>query len=654
MNTNIGYMYDVSIVIVNYNVRDLVDNCISSIYSANNKNHKIEIFFVDNNSIDGSVKYIKEKYPEVKAISNDRNIGFSKANNIALKQASGKYILILNPDTVLEEGTFSKMIDFCEQNKDTGAVTSKLILSNGKLDSACKRSFPTFPVALPRIFGLSKLFPKSKIFGKYNLTYLDENKTYEVDSICGAFMFIPKKILDVTGFFDEDYFMYGEDLDLCFKIKKNGFKVYYYPEVTTIHYKGESTRKTHLSYVNNFYGAMRIFIQKNFTGVPRILSLVAQFGIYNRSFFGYIKRILRILLFPLIDAVIIYLSLVASVYIRFNIFPNKWYLLIISIYVLIWLSLLALFGLYIVKNRFSIKRTFNAIISGFFINSSITYFFNQYAYSREVILTSTVLSLLIMILWRGIVNISVFFKKKNIMLHKIDLLVVGDKELNQDIEEKLVSKYNVLFFNRISSKKTLSELEEIIQINNIKEVIFSGNYFSNQEILSLMWNFREKNLHFKILPTGKELILSKLHSNLEDISLIEIEYNINNKMNIFLKRVFDLSISLILLIVIYPFVFLYSILSRNRSSRNVSKLMLLPKVFIGKYSLVGIPLWLEAKNNEYLGKKGLTGLIQVNQYKGITGEELEIYSLFYAKNQSLMLDIEILLKTVFSIFKNIN
>jgi GT2 family glycosyltransferase len=654
MNTNIGYMYDVSIVIVNYNVRDLVDNCISSIYSANNKNHKIEIFFVDNNSIDGSVKYIKEKYPEVKAISNDRNIGFSKANNIALKQASGKYILILNPDTVLEEGTFSKMIDFCEQNKDTGAVTSKLILSNGKLDSACKRSFPTFPVALPRIFGLSKLFPKSKIFGKYNLTYLDENKTYEVDSICGAFMFIPKEILDITGFFDEDYFMYGEDLDLCFKIKKNGFKVYYYPEVTTIHYKGESTRKTHLSYVNNFYGAMRIFIQKNFTGVPRILSLVAQFGIYNRSFFGYIKRILRILLFPLIDAVIIYLSLVASVYIRFNIFPNKGYLLIISIYVLIWLSLLTLFGLYNVKNHFSIKRTFNAIISGFFINSSITYFFNQYAYSREVILTSTVLSLLIMILWRGIVNISVFFKKKNIMLHKIDLLVVGDKELNQDIEEKLVSKYNVLFFNRIASKKTLSELEEIIQINNIKEVIFSGDYFSNQEILSLMWNFREKNLHFKILPTGKELILSKLHSNLEDISLIEIEYNINNKINIFLKRVFDLSISLILLIVIYPFVFLYSILSRNRSSRNVSKLMLLPKVFIGKYSLVGIPLWLEAKNNEYLGKKGLTGLIQVNQYKGITGEELEIYSLFYAKNQSLMLDIEILLKTVFSIFKNIN
>jgi lipopolysaccharide/colanic/teichoic acid biosynthesis glycosyltransferase len=256
-----------------------------------------------------------------------------------------------------------------------------------------------------------------------------------------------------------------------------------------------------------------------------------------------------------------------------------------------------------------------------------------------------------MILWRGSVNIVMFFKMKNIMLNKIDLLVVGDKELNQDIEEKLVTKYNVLFFNQIASKKTLSKLEEIIQIKNIKEVIFSGDYFSNQEILSLMWKFRQKNLHFKILPTGKELILSKLHSNLDDISLIEIEYNINNKLNIFLKRIFDLSVSAILLIFVYPFVLFYSLITRNRLSKHTTKLMFLPQVFTGKLSLVGMPFWVETKNNEYLGKKGLTGLIQVNQYKGISEEELQNYNLFYAKNQSLMLDIEILLKTVFSIFK---
>lgn len=213
-------MADISVVIVNYNVKDLAENCISSVYKANDGKYDIEIFFVDNNSIDGSAEYISEKFPGINVISNGRNIGFSKANNIALRKAAGKYILILNPDTLLEEGTFEKLIAFTENNQNTGAVTSKLILANGKLDSACRRSFPTPSVAIPRILGLSKLFPSSKIFGKYNLTYLDENKTYEVDAICGAFMFIPKKILDESGLFDEDYFMYGEDLDLCFRIKK--------------------------------------------------------------------------------------------------------------------------------------------------------------------------------------------------------------------------------------------------------------------------------------------------------------------------------------------------------------------------------------------------------------------------------------------------
>ncbi|MCY7361808.1 MAG: glycosyltransferase family 2 protein, partial [Ignavibacteria bacterium] len=163
-------MADVSVVIVNYNVKDLADNCIASIYKANDNKYKLEIFFVDNNSIDGSSEHISNKYPEVIIISNDKNIGFSKANNIALKRAQGKYLLILNPDTILEEGTFERLITFAEKDINTGAVTSKLILANGQLDSACRRSFPTPSVALPRIFGLSKLFPKSKIFGKYNLS----------------------------------------------------------------------------------------------------------------------------------------------------------------------------------------------------------------------------------------------------------------------------------------------------------------------------------------------------------------------------------------------------------------------------------------------------------------------------------------------------
>lgn len=446
-------MTDVSVIIVNYNVKDLVDNCITSVYKANAGKYNIEVFFVDNNSIDGSPEFISRKYPEVITILNDKNIGFSKANNLALKRAKGKYLLILNPDTVLEEGTFDKLIDFCEKYGDAGAVTSKLILANGKLDSACRRSFPTPSVAIPRILGLSKLFPKSRHFAKYNLTYLDENNLSEVDAICGAFMFIPKSVLDKTGFFDEDYFMYGEDLDLCFRIKKSGYKIYYFPEVTTIHFKGESTRKTNLSYVNNFYGAMKIFVRKNFTGAPRILSVLLQTGIYGRSVVSYVKRFFKYIIFPFTDIILLYLSFILSVKIRFDIFPNPGYMFIISVYILVWFILLSLLGLYTKRNFLSIKKTFNAVIVGFFVNSSITYFFKEYAFSRGVILSSTVFALMFLILWRSVIRLYIFFVSKNILLKKINLLVVGKEKMSQNVEDKLNSKYNIIHFDDTAVRK---------------------------------------------------------------------------------------------------------------------------------------------------------------------------------------------------------
>jgi len=643
---------DISVVIVNYNVRDLTDNCIASIYKANNGKYDIEIFLVDNNSIDGSAVFIKEKYPEVCVIANDSNLGFSKANNLALRKSKGKYILILNPDTVLEEGTFEKMISFCGKDEQTGAVTSKLILANGKLDSACRRSFPTPSVAIPRMLGLSKLFPGSKFFGKYNLTYLDENQTYEVDAICGAFMFIPGHVLDKAGLFDEDYFMYGEDLDLCFRIRKLGYKIFYYPEVTTIHFKGESTKKTNLSYVNNFYGAMNIFVKKNFTGVPRILSLVLQFGIFWRSVFSYVKRFIKYFLFPLIDIILLYSSLILSVRFRFGIFPNKDYMFIISVYVLIWVLLLAIFGLYTRKNFLSIRKTFNALIAGFFINSSITYFFNEYAFSRGVILSSTILSLIFLISVRGGYSAYLFFVSKNILLNKVNLLIVGKQKLNQNAEDKLNAKYNILHFEEIAKKGNITELEEIIQINKINEVVFAGDYFANQDILNLMWNFRNRNVSFKIIPTGKELILSKLNMrSFDEINLVEIEYNINNKLNIFLKRAFDLVLSFLLLISVYPVLILFVKVFNKKLSKHFSKLLLLPEVFKGKLSFVGYPVWFEAQKIQS-GKKGLTGLIQLNMNDRISDEEIDNLNLYYAKNQSLVLDVEILLKSFFSFFKN--
>lgn len=644
-------MIDVSIVIVNYNVKDLVDNCIASIYKSNTANHSLEIFLVDNNSIDGSASFISEKYPEVIVIENDENVGFSKANNLALRRVKGNYVLVLNPDTILEEGTFTKMIRFCEDNVNAGAVTSKLILANGQLDSACKRSFPTPGVAIPRMLGLSGLFPKSKLFGKYNLTYLDENQTHKVDAICGAFMFIPKKVLDKAGLFDEEYFMYGEDLDLCFRINKNGYDIFYYPDVTTIHLKGASTKKTNISYVNNFYGAMDIFVRKNFTGVPKLLSVFIRFGILFRSSISYFKRAFGFFLFPLIDFVFVFLGLYFSVYLRFGFFPAGDYLFIISIYVVTMMTLLMLFGNYNFRKHLSPVKAFNAILTSFFVNSSITYFFNEYAFSRGVILISTVISIFTLIGWRSIFIMYNFFKSKNILLNKVNLLVVGNKELTQDIEEKLLSKYNIIHFNDISEKRTINDLRETIIINDIHEVVFSDDKFSNQEILSTISSFKNRNVQFKIVPSGKELILSKLQSNIDDISLIEIEYNINNKLNIFLKRIFDFFLSLVLIFTIYPFILIYGKILKKPLGRHTSKLLDLPKVFSGKMSFVGAPEWYRTREKEYLGKRGLTGLIQINYYDGMSDTEMSNYNVFYAKNQTLMLDVEILLKTFFSFLR---
>lgn len=642
-------MTDVSIIIVNYNVRDLVDNCIASIYKSNNASHNIEIFLVDNNSVDGSAEHIEIAYPDVRVIRNDKNLGFSKANNIAIKQATGKYVLILNPDTVLEEGTFGKLIDFAESHENTGAVTSKLILGSGKLDPACKRSFPKLSVALPRILGLSKIFPKSRFFGKYNLTYLDENETAEVEAICGAFMFIPKKVLDETGYFDEDYFMYGEDLDLCYRIKKKGYKIFYFPSVTTIHFKGESTRKTRFSYVNNFYGAMRIFVRKNFEHSSKLLLFLLQVGIYYRSLLSYLKRASRILLPVFIDTVFLFISFILSVYTRFHIFPNSSYRFIITVYVIIWLISLTLYGVYTNRFRFSLIKTFNAVFIGLFVNSSITYFFNEYAYSREVILRSTISAIILLLGWRSAVNIYRFIVGKNILLRKINLLIVGSRKLNEELEEKFLSKYNIIYFNR--TEYNYEEIKETIIIQNINEVVFSGDVLSNEGVLKLMWTFRQKNIKFKIVPSGNELILSKLRGDLENPSLIEIEYNINNKLNIFSKRLFDFLLSTVLLVTAYPVLLLFGLLFGKKESRLVRKIALIPYVWTGRYSFVGVPVWYEEYDTEYLGKRGITGLLQLHIDGNRTKDEENKYLLYYAKNQSLQLDIEILLKSLIKNYK---
>lgn len=251
-----------SVIILNYNVRYFLEQCVLSVQEAI-ADLDAEIIVVDNNSSDDSCLMIKTRFPEVKLIENKENFGFPKGNNIGVEQASGKYICILNPDTVVAEDTFIKILAFAEEKQNLGIIGCKLIDGTGEFLPESKRGVPTPWVAFTKIFGLYKLFPKSKLFNRYYAQHLNENQTGKVDILVGAFMFLEKDLYQKLNGFDEECFMYADDIDLSYRallLKKDNF---YFHETTVLHYKGESTIKDEL-YMKRFQEAMNFFYQKHF------------------------------------------------------------------------------------------------------------------------------------------------------------------------------------------------------------------------------------------------------------------------------------------------------------------------------------------------------------------------------------------------------
>lgn len=240
-------MKDLSVIIVSYNTKDFLKNCLLSIIQNAPKKIDFEIIVIDNHSTDGSLDLIEKEFPNVILIRNEENLGFSKANNIGVRNSKGKYVLFLNSDTIVYPKTLEKMVEFMEKHKEVGAATCKVVMPNGRLDDACHRGFPTPWNAFCHFFGLSKLFPNSKLFSGYSLDHMDYSKTHEIDACAGAFMVVRRKAGDEIEWWDEDFFWYGEDLDFCYRLKekampagRQGWKVYFVPNVSILHYKGVS------------------------------------------------------------------------------------------------------------------------------------------------------------------------------------------------------------------------------------------------------------------------------------------------------------------------------------------------------------------------------------------------------------------------------
>ncbi|MFC1509619.1 glycosyltransferase [Candidatus Omnitrophota bacterium] len=381
---------DISVVIVSYNVSSFLDQALTTLEdSARGIEH--EIFVVDNASSDDSVAMVKSKHPSAFVIENKDNVGFARANNQALKKVSGRFVLLLNPDTVLMKDTLKTMIDFFESNPETGAAGCKVINPDGSLQLACRRGFPTPGVAFFKMVGLSNLFPKSKTFGAYNLTYLDPEAVAEVDAVSGSFLMLKREVLDKVGFLDEDFFMYGEDLDFCYRIKQAGWKIHYVPFTEIIHFKGESTKTVPtMKSIHTFYDAMQIFVKKHYSNnsamfLPRKLLMA---GIYTRMAWVFGLNLMKQVRQPLIDLLLLNFSLILGIIMRFGIslqsapdYTQVQWVSVFVVYSVLYMTTFSFVGMY-QRYRGSAERALLGVFAGFLFNIFIVNFIQAYNFSR--------------------------------------------------------------------------------------------------------------------------------------------------------------------------------------------------------------------------------------------------------------------------------
>ena len=657
-NIKLGNNLDVSVIIVNYNVKEFVQNLLHSLEKAT-RSIKAEIIIVDNASDDGSVELIREKFPYVKLVASKENLGFGRANNVGFQMAQGKYLFILNPDTLVQEDTLEKLISFFERTPDAGMIGCKILNPDGTLQLSCRRGFPSPWTSFCKVTGLSSLFPKSRLFAKYNLTYLDEDQISEVDALSGSCMLMRKDVYDKIGGFDEQFFMYGEDLDLCYRVQKAGFKVYYVPETKIIHYKGESTKRSSLDETKVFYGAMSLFVKKHFSS-SFLLELLLRSAINFTRFLAFLAAGKLTLISVIADFLCfdVTLYLAQKLYYSSGIwhgFPRESLKIVYTIPALLYVLTAAVLGVY-KKDRISISKNLSAIFFGFILLSALTFFVKHYAYSRAVIIFTFILLLFTMTLWRLIVKYFLRLGIKGKDTSKTVSVVIGTKNSAVEIAKKLKSKhiryYSVAGLISLTRKEigtklenfevigSIETLKKIIKEKRINEVIFSSDDLSYMQIMEVVSACQSENVEFKLAGNNLDFIVGKTSvSLLDDVPLIGINYNISYPTQKFIKRVLDTLLSLLILIFVYPVVKFAGIFNKTESdlSRFVSQT---PKVLSGSNSFVG-PQNPSRNTNLYLGKPGLTGLWYVEEEPD--SKNLDI---FYAKNQNLWLDLEIIGKSI--------
>lgn len=642
-----------SIVIVNYNVKYFLEQCLYAVIKAASKISS-EIIVVDNDSVDGSCQMVSEKFPQVTLIANKENVGFSKANNQAIRISQGEYVLLLNPDTVVQEDSFSKIIAFMDRTPDAGGLGVKMIDGKGRFLPESKRGLPTPEVAFWKMFGFSRLFPHSKRFSRYHLGYLDNDRIHEVEVLAGAFMLLRRETLDKVGLLDEDYFMYGEDIDLSYRITQGGYKNYYFPETTIIHYKGESTKKGSINYVKVFYNAMIIFAKKHFSkGNARRYTLLITMAIYFRALLTLAGQFIKTAFLPLLDALFIYLGFAIllpnweAYKFERGYYPPEYLHVAVPIYIVIWIGCIWINGGYRKNIRFA--RIFKGLLWG---TLSILVFYSlideSMRYSRALLLLGSGWAFMVLPFYRyllyklrmaGLVleldkqkRVAVVAAEKesqrisNLIAHsglKIDL--VGFVSPNDSVHQHFYLGH-------------IHQLAEIIRINRIDELIFSSEDIASHQIIRIMLDLSDLNIDYKIAPPESfSIIGSNSISTAGDLYVVHIN-SIAKEKNKKNKRALDLVISAVLL-TFSPGLIWFAV-SKSGYLRSISQVLSGNKSWVGYCpgSLNHLPPI----------KKGILSPASLFS-ENIPEKKKDELNIIYAKDYRLMNDLEI----VWRAWKNI-
>jgi O-antigen biosynthesis protein len=559
-----------SVIIVNYNVKYFLEVCLHSLLRAAD-GLDAEVIVVDNNSADSSCDMVRERFPSVVLIENKDNKGFSKANNQGVALAKGEFILFLNPDTVMPEDFLAKTLAYMDAHPEAGALGPRLIDGKGQFAPDAKKSFPSLSVAIFKTTGINKIFSSSDYFNKYYSVHVGERETAAVDVLSGCCMLVRKSAMDAAGGpFDEDYFMYCEDVDLSYRIQKAGYKNIYFPEADLIHYKGESTRKMTLSYVRIFNEALVTFVKKHYSRKQaRMFVLFINLGIVLRAILGTIKRGLKIFHMPLFDALILLVTLwgiknfwVEEVKNLMPIHPKAVYVTF-PVYIAIWLVSLYFNGAY--DQPYRALRVARGMLIG---TTAILAYYGllppEFRYSRAIIIfsgfagTAILLGLHELLYRLGILKFIPYDK-----LPRKAVIVADENAYRHTAAILQQVHYAPELSGRISPKNekhgvlaSLDEMKQVLYTAGINEVIFCINGLSYTHVFEQM-QLCGKDYEFKIhLPGSQSFVGSNSSSTSGDLYIIDRRFNLSDFAQIRNKRLVDIASSL-LFIVIFPFIFFY-------------------------------------------------------------------------------------------------